>query len=94
MANRYDKPHIQTTKIDNSKIVDLFSKASNMDTFEIKNYSLINKIPLSVQNNNGNNLIHNTILDNGSNSELIRLEFIRFLYNENVNPDADRKSVV
>ena len=27
MANRFDK-HIQTTKIDNSKIVDLFSKAS------------------------------------------------------------------
>ena len=91
MANRYDKPHIQTTKIDNSKIVDLFSKASNMDTFEIKNYSLINKIPLSVQDNNGNNLIHHTILDNGSNSELIRLEFIRFLYNENVNPDAPNR---
>lgn len=89
MANRF--PYIQTTKIDNSKIVDLFSKASNMDTFEIKNYSLINKIPLSVQDNNGNNLIHHTILDNGSNSELIRLEFIRFLYNENVNPDAPNR---
>ncbi len=62
-----------------------------MDIFEIKNFSLVNKIPLSVIDNMGNNLIHTTILDSGNNSELVRLEFIKFLYSENVNPDAPNK---
>ena len=62
-----------------------------MDSFEIKNISLKDKIPLSIQDNNGNNLIHLTILDNGNNCELIRLEFIKFLYSENVNPDAPNR---
>tara|TARA_Y100000591_G_scaffold332400_1_gene369567 strand:+ start:8178 stop:13562 length:5385 start_codon:yes stop_codon:yes gene_type:complete len=91
MANRFDKPHILTTKIDSNKVANLFSVASNMDTFEIKNISLRDKIPLSIQDNNGNNLIHIAILDNGNNSELVRLEFIKFLYNENVNPDAPNR---
>jgi len=91
MANRFDKPIIQTTKIDNNKIANLFSIAGNMDSFEIKNFSLMQKIPLSVQDPNGNNLIHMTILDNGNNCELVRLEFIKFLYSENVNPDAPNK---
>jgi len=91
MANRFDKPHIQTTKIDSNKIVNLFSVASNMDTFEIKNISLRDKIPLSVQDSNSNNLIHIAILDSGSNCELVRLEFIKFLYSENVNPDSPNK---
>ena len=94
MANRFDKPHIQTTKIDSNKIANLFSIASNMDIFEIKNFSLMNKISLSVVDNMGNNLIHNTILDSGNNSELVRLEFIKFLYSENVNPDAPNEENV
>ena len=91
MANRFDKPHILPTKIDSNKVANLFSIASNMDTFEIKNISLKDKIPLSIQDNNGNNLIHLTILDNNNNCELIRLEFIKFLYSENVNPDAPNR---
>lgn len=91
MANRFDKPIIQTTKIDNNKIANLFSMASNMDSFEIKNFSLMQKIPLSVQDPNGNNLIHMAILDSGNNCELVRLEFIKFLYSENVNPDSPNK---
>lgn len=91
MTNKFDKPHIMQTKIDSNKIANLFSIASDMDTFEIKNESLINKIPLSVQNSDGNNLIHMTILNNENNSELVRLEFIKFLYSENVNPDAPNK---
>ena len=91
MANRFDKPHILPTKIDSNKAANLFSVASNMDTFEIKNISLRDKIPLSIQDNNGNNLIHIAILDNGNNCELVRLEFIKFLYSENVNPDAPNR---
>ena len=63
MANRFDKPHIQTTKIDSNKVANLFSIASNMDIFEIKNFSLMNKISLSVVDHMGNNLIHNTIYE-------------------------------
>ena len=51
----------------------------------------MNKIPLSVQNNDGNNLIHLTIMYTGNKSELNKLDFIKFLYNENVNPDAPNK---
>lgn len=91
MTNRFEKPHILPTKIDQNKIADLFSVASNMDSFEIKNKSLKDKIPLSVQDNNGNNLIHLTIIDNSNNCELVRLEFIKFLYSENVNPDAPNR---
>jgi hypothetical protein len=91
MTNRFEKPHILPTKINPNKIADLFSIASNMDSFEIKNKSLTDKIPLSVQDNNGNNLIHLTILNNGTNCELIRLQFIKFLYSENVNPDAPNR---
>lgn len=94
MANRFDKPYNYNPKIDVNKISDLFSKADNMDTFEIKNYSLINKIPLSVQNNDGNNLIHLTIINTSLKSEIHRLEFIKFLFNENVNPDAPNKDNV
>ena len=89
MTNKFDKPHIVQTKIDSNKIANLFSIASDMDTFEIKNRSLIDKIPLSVQNSDGNNLIHMTILNNGN--ELVKLEFIKFLYSENVNPDSPNK---
>ena len=91
MTNRFEKPHILPTKINPNKIADLFSIAGNMDSFEIKNKSLTDKIPLSVQDNNGNNLIHLTILNNGTNCELIRLQFIKFLYSENVNPDAPNR---
>jgi hypothetical protein len=88
---KFDKPYKTNINIDSSKIADLFSIVDNMDTFEIKNFSLINKIPLSVQDNNGNNLIHHTILNSSNNTELQRLNFIKFLYNENVNPDAPNK---
>ena len=94
MANRFDKPHILPTKIDSNKVANLFSIASNMDIFEIKNISLRDKIPLSIQDNNGNNLIHIAILDNGNNCELVRLEFIKFLYSENVNPDFQIEKIL
>ena len=40
MANKFNQPYITGVKIDNGKIADLFSKAINMDPFEIKQFSL------------------------------------------------------
>jgi len=87
MTNRFDKPYNNPIKINDNKIGNLFNIANNMDCFELKNFALMNKIPLSIQDKEGNNIIHKTILnDNGT--EVQKMHFIKFLIEENVNPDA------
>ena len=53
-----DKPRRIIEKIDSSLISELFSYSSQMNTFTLKQFSNINKIPLTVSKNDGNNLIH------------------------------------
>jgi hypothetical protein len=89
-----NRPYNYKLSISSDLIADLFSKAHNMDIFEIKNFVLINKIPLSVQDNDGNNLIHIAIDSSSSKTEIHRLNFIKSLYHENVNPDAPNKNNV
>jgi hypothetical protein len=84
-----------TTKynIDNSKILEIFNEAEKLDPVSMKNKSIIEKIPLDLTDNNGNNLIHKTILLNDfKKSDLQRLNFIKFLVNENVNPEEPNKN--
>ena len=85
----FDKPYHNMIKFDEKKIADLFIRINKMDTHDIKQFSLIESIPLTVTNNEGNNLIHQVLLnDDNLKTELQRLNMIKYLYTENVNPNA------
>lgn len=89
MANKFDKPYHTIIKFDERKISDLFMRINNMNTHEIKQFSLIEQIPLSITDNEGNNAIHRVLLntEDRTKTEQQRLAMIQFLCNENVNPD-------
>lgn len=93
MAFRYDKPYRTNINIDLQKIFDLFNLVYQMDTQEIMQYSLINKIPLSVTlPSNGNNLIHEILSnDDKLKNEFNKLNVIKFLVQNDVNPDEPNK---
>ena len=85
----YEKEYRPTIKIDNKQITDLFNLVGTMNINEVKQFMLIEHIPYNVVDNNGNTLIHRVILENDLlKTENQRLQMIKFLYNENTNPDA------
>ena len=88
--NKFDKPHRNIVNFDNMKITDLFTRVNNMNIHEIKQFMLMENIPLSVVDNNNNTLIHIVLMNSNDTikTEQQRLTMIRFLYNEGVNPDA------
>ncbi len=93
MAFRYDKPYRTNINIDSQKIYDLFNLVYQMDTQEIIQYSLINKVPLYVTlPTTGNNLIHEILLnDDKLKNEFNKLNIIKFLVKNDVNPDEPNK---
>jgi hypothetical protein len=93
MAFKYDKPYRTLINIDQTKIGELFNLVYQMNTQEIIQYSLINKIPLGVTSFSGNNLIHEILLnDDTLKSEYNRLNVIKFLVQNEVNPDEPNKN--
>ena len=89
IRNKWDKPRRIIDKIDSSKISELFSISTQMDTFALKQFSNINKIPLSVSKNDGTNLIHEIVSsDDETKGEDLRLNVIKFLVSEGVSPDS------
>jgi hypothetical protein len=93
MAFRYDKPYRTNMNIDPQKIFDLFNLVYQMDTQEIMQYSLINKLPLNVTiASSGNNLIHEILLNEDKlKNEFNKLNVIKFLVQNDVNPDEPNK---
>lgn len=80
---------INVEKLDESKLSEIFNIGEEMNSYDLKQFSIINKIPLTVTQNNGNNLIHEIInSDDNTKNEQKRLTLIKFLVNEGVNPDA------
>lgn len=90
MAYKFDKT---TLPFDANKNIELISKSEDMDIQDVLQYSLINKFPLAfVIDNFGNNLIHLTINNPKKiKSEFNKLNFIKFLIQNNVNPDQPNK---
>ena len=89
IINKFDKPYIVIDKLDQTKVSELFSLSENMDTYNLKNFSAIHKIPLSVSDDNGNNLIHKILQsENKLKGEILRLNVIKFLISQGVNPDT------
>lgn len=89
MKNKWDKPRRIIDKLDESKISELFSLSTQMNTFTLKQFSNINKIPLTVSKKDGNNLVHEIVSsDDETKSEDLRLIVIKFLVDEGVSPDS------
>lgn len=91
--NKFDKPHRIQQTIDSKKSIELFSLISKLDTYEIQQFSLINQISLDVTNEMGDSLIHEVInIDSRKASEHAKLNVIKFLFANNVDPDKPNKN--
>jgi len=90
MANKFDRQYLYINIPDQNKINAVLSKSDEMDTQDLLQFSMINKFPLYVVNNkDNNNLIHLGILN--KNSEFNILNYIKFLVQQQVNPDQPNK---
>ena len=90
--NKEFKSYKFESKIDPLLIQELFEQIEEMSTHKIKTFILMNNMPIGVTNDNGDTLIHK-VLENDSlkKSELNRLNMIKYLFNNNVNPDSPNK---
>ncbi len=85
----YEKEYRPIVKVDNKQITDLFNTVGSMDINEVKQLILKEQISYNVVDNNNNTLIHRVLLENDiTKTENQRLQMIKFLYSENVNPDG------
>ena len=92
---KWDKPYRFINKLDGSKISELFSDINNMDSFSLKTMSSRHKIPLAVTDEDENTLIHKILEnDDKTKNEILRLNLIKFLISEGVNPDSPNKDNV
>jgi hypothetical protein len=92
MASKFDKPYRNVVLPDINKINTILSESVEIDTQKILQLSLINKIPLPIViDNNGNNLIHIAINNLNKKSEFNILNYIKFLVQQQVNPDQPNK---
>jgi hypothetical protein len=95
MAKRVDllnQPYRPILTISKEKVDSLFSIMNSMDTQQIKQFSMVNNIPLNVDDINGENLIHKAInIENTLKKEFHRLNIIKFLVQNSVNPDKPNK---
>lgn len=87
-----DKPNIYIPEIDKEKISELFSLVTNMDSYEIKEFSIKHKIPIYITDEEGNTLIHKILIDGNNKNESTKLNIIKFLVNEGISLDAPNKN--
>jgi hypothetical protein len=85
-----DKTYRSNPNIDIKKGNELFNIIQSLNTYDLIQYSLINQVSLNYTNNEGNNLIHETINIKQAN-EHSKLAMIKFLIQNNVNPDKMNK---
>ena len=91
--DRFDKPFRVLPTFDEKKGLELFNLASKLDTHELLQYSLDNQIPLDYTNAEGECLIHEVInIDSRKASEHAKLNVIKFLIQNRVNPDKSNKN--
>jgi hypothetical protein len=91
--DKFDKPFRILPTFDERKGLELFNMASKLDTHELLQYSLVNQIPLDYTNGEGECLIHEVInIDGRKASEHAKLNVIKFLVQNKVNPDKSNKN--
>jgi 8-oxo-dGTP pyrophosphatase MutT (NUDIX family) len=92
MASKFDKPYRNVVLPDINKINSILSQSAEIDTQKILQLSMINKLPLPlVIDNGGNNLIHLAINNINNKSEFNIMNYIKFLVQQQVNPDQPNK---
>ena len=95
MAKKVDlinQPYRPILTIPKEKVDSLFSLMNLMDTQQIKQFSMVNNVPLNINDINGENLIHKAINnENILKKEFHRLNIIKFLIQNDVNPDKPNK---
>ena len=79
--------------IPKEKIEELFSMINQMDSQQLKQYSIVNNITLNVEDPiSGDSLIHKVITSpNLLKKEFHRLNIVKFLVQNNVHPDKPNK---
>ena len=84
--------HRNISNIDSARKEAVFSAINSMDTNELRSVATRFQVPLGVTDSDGNNLIHK-VVENSSEqyNQHNRLNMIKFLVNNNVNPDAPNK---
>ena len=95
MSNKFQK---ELKNISNKKkieikkelISELFSNVTSVfDSQNILNFSINYQVPLTVVDENGDTIIHKVLDDDSCRqSELNKLNFIKFLVNQGVGPDS------
>ncbi len=85
--DKFDKPYRVPEFHDKNKENKLFELVQYSDINEIIQHAQQNKVLLNSANVNGNNLIHELILNDTLKEDLI-LNSIKILVNNNVNPDC------
>lgn len=86
-------PYRPKLVIPKEKTEELFNIINQMDTQQLKQYSVVNSINLNVEESNtGDNLIHKIITSsNLLKKEFHRLNAIKFLVQNNVHPDKPNR---
>lgn len=97
MSNKFyqkeSKGFIYNSQIEQGDIIEIINASSNLNTQELQDAMTRLNIPINIKDQFGNNLIHLTLLNESKQkNELNRLNFIKFLVNNNVNPDAPNKN--
>ncbi len=85
----FEKPYRYNHKIDEKIIIDIFNIVGNLNINDLKIKMMVEQIPYNIVDNQGNTLYHKVLMDDDLlKTENQRLQMIKFLYNENCNPDA------
>ena len=69
------------------EINDILSEGAKINISDLKKISLSKNLPVNVSNNNGENLIHIAIKNNNKKSQFQVINFIKYLVENNTNPD-------
>ena len=90
--NRFDKTHYVFPTFDPIKKLELFKYASRLEIYDLTQYAHMNNIPINVSNDIGDNLIHEVLkISDTKISEYSKLNAIKTLVSNNVNPDSSNK---
>ncbi len=85
----FEKPYRYNHKIDDKIIIDVFNIVGNLNINDLKIKMLLEQIPYNIVDANGNSLYHKVLMDDDVlKTENQRLQMIKFLFNENCNPDT------
>lgn len=84
------RPKLVMTK---EKVDELFTLINDMDTQKLKEFTISRNIQLNVEDSNtGDNLMHKVInMVNNKVKEFHKLNMVKFLYTNGVNPDEPNK---